>query len=216
MHASALLSLALFAVLANTVSAHYTLTTPAARGTDEDKLVQAPCGGFNSVQGTRADWPLGQPIQINAEHANSNFTTYLSLKPAPAALADFQPISNALLSGLGKLSVPFPLTAIPAAAAKALSVQVSGADLVGKTGTIMTTFDAGDGVFYQCGDVTFLAAAAVASSSSSSSSSSTTTAAAAASSSPTAASGKSGAVDSRVGSSVIGMASAAALVALVL
>ncbi|KAI9223545.1 hypothetical protein BC828DRAFT_339966, partial [Blastocladiella britannica] len=76
---------------------------------------------------------------------------------APSAVGDFQPISNIFLGNIGNHTVPYPLTAIPANSATALGVQPDGSSLVGKSGTIMTIYDAGDGVLYQCGDVTFQA-----------------------------------------------------------
>ena len=51
------------------VSAHFLLNYPQARGFDEDKLVDFPCGGQDSPSSNRALWPLaGGPIQLNMQH----------------------------------------------------------------------------------------------------------------------------------------------------
>ena len=50
-------------------TAHFLLNYPAARGFDEDKLVQFPCGGQDTPSPNRTLWPLaGGPIQLNMQH----------------------------------------------------------------------------------------------------------------------------------------------------
>ena len=50
-------------------SAHFLLKYPEARGFDEDKLVNFPCGGQDSPNSNRTLWPLaGGPIQLYMQH----------------------------------------------------------------------------------------------------------------------------------------------------
>lgn len=64
-----LLSLLLLAQLSQLVSAHFVIQYPESRGFNEEKEPQWPCGGFNKVSPTRAEFPLsGGPIQIRSTH----------------------------------------------------------------------------------------------------------------------------------------------------
>ena len=62
-------SLLTFLLLLPLTSSHFLLTYPIARGFDEDKLVQFPCGGQDTPSPNRTLWPLaGGPIQLNMQH----------------------------------------------------------------------------------------------------------------------------------------------------
>jgi hypothetical protein len=64
---SALSALAAFASIA---SAHFNLNYPAARGFDEDKLVQFPCGSFDTPASNRTVWPIsGGSIALTMGYA---------------------------------------------------------------------------------------------------------------------------------------------------
>jgi len=68
MHSTTLLAL----LLTPFVSAHFNLVYPAARGFDEDLLVNYPCGGQNTVSSNRTQWPnTGAPIQLNMGHTSA-------------------------------------------------------------------------------------------------------------------------------------------------
>lgn len=63
------LNLQIVSGLLPSVSAHFLLNYPEARGFDEDKLVSFPCGGQNLPSSNRTLWPLaGGPIQLNMQH----------------------------------------------------------------------------------------------------------------------------------------------------
>lgn len=63
---------------------HFTLESPKARGFDEVKLVNFPCGGQDTVSATRIPWPLaGGPIQLNMEHDQSIVQVLLALGNNP-------------------------------------------------------------------------------------------------------------------------------------
>ena len=55
-----------------TVTAHFNLLSPAARGFIEDTLGNFPCGGQNTPTPNRTQWPLaGGPIQLLMGHDHS-------------------------------------------------------------------------------------------------------------------------------------------------
>lgn len=51
-------TLSTLAVFASVASAHFNLDYPAARGFDEDKLIQFPCGSFDTPVENRTVWPI--------------------------------------------------------------------------------------------------------------------------------------------------------------
>jgi len=62
------------AAFASITSAHFNLDYPAARGFDEDKLVQFPCGSFNTPVSNRTVWPIsGGSIALTMGYAALNF-----------------------------------------------------------------------------------------------------------------------------------------------
>jgi hypothetical protein len=64
--------------------AHFTLKYPKARGFDEDKEPNFPCGGFDTVQSPRPDFPIsGGPIQINLGHQQTNVAVYMAVGDDP-------------------------------------------------------------------------------------------------------------------------------------
>ncbi|KAI8926962.1 hypothetical protein BC831DRAFT_454500 [Entophlyctis helioformis] len=158
---------ALLATLAaaSSVSAHFTVTTPAPRGFDELIQPQGPCGGFNATSPTRSSFGPKSPISIRFADANGNVEVRLGLGANPQA-ADFSyKIGAVSLTKVGVYDLAFDLSAIPAASAKApATVQI-----------VATT---PDGVLYACSDV-MLDLSAGASNSTATPASTTTVAAAA-------------------------------------
>ncbi|ORZ32043.1 hypothetical protein BCR44DRAFT_1463459 [Catenaria anguillulae PL171] len=149
----------LAAALAHVASAHYILTSPKTRGMIEEQQPNPPCGGFNDVQAERTKWPMGNPIGITAYHANAAFSIFVSLSPKPMAMSDFTEYSSSRLDRVGKHTIEFPLDKGGSEAfLKAMQVK-EVRELAGKSATIMTRYDGGDGTLYQCGDVVFEAAA---------------------------------------------------------
>lgn len=71
--------------LAPLASCHFQLVSPKARGFDEDKLGNFPCGGQDKV-GTRSDFPLnGGNIQLDMEHDRSGVQVLLGLGDNPGS-----------------------------------------------------------------------------------------------------------------------------------
>ncbi|KNE54173.1 hypothetical protein AMAG_00169 [Allomyces macrogynus ATCC 38327] len=153
------LVLVLALAAAHAVHAHYVLTAPPTRLLDESLMVQPPCGGASDVKQPRTPWVPGTDLTINAFHTNAAFSVYVTLNDKPAAVKDFVKILDTNVAKLGNQTVAAPLDKLDAGALASLGLK-SSTDLIGKSGTIMTTYDAGDGVLYQCGDVTFVQAGA--------------------------------------------------------
>lgn len=72
--------------LAPLASCHFQLVSPKARGFDEDKLGNFPCGGQDKV-GPRSDFPLngGGNIQLDMEHDRSGVQVLLGLGDNPGS-----------------------------------------------------------------------------------------------------------------------------------
>ncbi|EAT85315.1 hypothetical protein HBI56_072260 [Parastagonospora nodorum] len=125
--------------------AHFTLDWPKARGFDDDKEPDFPCGGFNDVSSQRADFPIsGGPIQLNMGHEQTNVAVYLAIGDNPGNAFNVVMRQQFVVTGLGdfcmgQLSVP-------------AGVNVTD----GTKATIQVVSNAhGEGGLYQCSDVTF-------------------------------------------------------------
>ncbi|KAI9306744.1 hypothetical protein BJ944DRAFT_198826 [Cunninghamella echinulata] len=127
------------------VFGHYHLTYPPSRGFDETNEVVAPCGGFNTPQSNRTSFPLKNGfLQIDSEHTKYNYKIYLIVKPSPAQ-SDFNGDANTLVA---ESSVNYPMqSCLPVDVSK-----VSGA-IDGASATFQISYNAGDGILYQCTDV---------------------------------------------------------------
>lgn len=80
---SSFLALVLF--LAPLASCHFQLISPKARGFDDSKLGNFPCGGQDKV-GTRSDFPLnGGNIQLDMEHDRAGVQVLLGLGDNPGS-----------------------------------------------------------------------------------------------------------------------------------
>lgn len=61
-------------------SAHFILKYPISRGFDDDKEVNFPCGGFDTVTTNRSTFPLsGGPIQLDMGHTEAKVQVLLAL-----------------------------------------------------------------------------------------------------------------------------------------
>jgi hypothetical protein len=66
-------NLVVFAAITSLTSAHFNLNYPPARDFDEDKLVQFPCGGFDTPTSNRTIWPIsGGEIALTMGHIDAN------------------------------------------------------------------------------------------------------------------------------------------------
>lgn len=79
------------AALISLANAHFTVTWPESRGFDDDKIVNYPCGGFDSVS-NRTSFPLsGGPIQLDMEHTSTNVEVLIALGNDPSG-ADYHTV----------------------------------------------------------------------------------------------------------------------------
>jgi hypothetical protein len=70
--------------LASLTAAHFNLEYPPARGFDEDKLVNFPCGTFNTPSPNRTIWPLsGGSIALKMGHVDTNIQVLLGFGNNP-------------------------------------------------------------------------------------------------------------------------------------
>ncbi|KAK0647540.1 hypothetical protein DIS24_g7638 [Lasiodiplodia hormozganensis] len=70
----------IFSAFSALATAHFTLQWPTARGFDDDKEPNFPCGGFDSVSSNRTSFPLsGAPIQLKMGHTESNVQVLLAV-----------------------------------------------------------------------------------------------------------------------------------------
>ncbi|KAL7752243.1 hypothetical protein RI367_002288 [Sorochytrium milnesiophthora] len=132
------------------VQAHYILNTPKSRGFDDDGESKPVCGSFNSVMSPRVSWDLTSPITITSYHPNADLNIFLSLSENPTTVDDFKKISYQRITQAANLSYTgiFTDQSVQPLGVKALT------DLSGKDATLMMTYDGGDGLLYQCSDLT--------------------------------------------------------------
>ena len=124
----------------SSVQAHYQLTYPQSRGFVEDSEPLAPCGGFNTVNTTRTEFPIKNGfLEINSEHVQYQYTVNLALKSNPGA-ADFSSQNATVANGTNS----FPDQAcLPVDLSK-----VNGA-VDGTPATLQIVYNAGDSLLYQ-------------------------------------------------------------------
>lgn len=76
----------IFSAFSALATAHFTLEWPAARGFDDDKEPNFPCGGFDSVSSNRTSFPLsGAPIQLKMGHTEANVQVLLAVGNDPGS-----------------------------------------------------------------------------------------------------------------------------------
>lgn len=93
-------------------SAHFLMLYPPSRGFDDDKIVQYPCGGFNTIT-NRTQYPLtGAPIQLNLTDAAANAEVLIAMGDDPSG-DDFKTILVPTLSEAGKGDFCFGDIVIP-------------------------------------------------------------------------------------------------------
>ncbi|KAJ3106122.1 hypothetical protein HDU97_006939 [Phlyctochytrium planicorne] len=150
MLAQLLLTISILAssLLVAPADAHFKVTTPPARFKSEALQVVPPCGGL--PLSTRTPIPISGTFMEGVSYhptAVVNFT--LALTDSDPTEADFKvnwAKSPTTIPQPGNFQVPVEIANIQ-------GVKVGG------VGTLRISFDAGDGMLYQCVDVTFAAAA---------------------------------------------------------
>jgi hypothetical protein len=108
MLSTAILALSLLPV----TLAHFQLTWPTARGFDDDKAGNFPCGGFDSVQQSRTDYPMsGGPLQLKMGHDLTHVAVYLAVGSNPGSNYNTVLRQQFVVTGLGdfcmaQISIP--------------------------------------------------------------------------------------------------------------
>ncbi|KAI9263167.1 hypothetical protein BDA99DRAFT_407798, partial [Phascolomyces articulosus] len=126
------------------VSAHYQLTYPQSRGFNEDREPTAPCGGFDSVS-SRSQFPLQNGfVQINSGHTDYTYEVKLVTNSTNPTASDFTSAPT-----VAKGSRNYPADAC-------LPIDLGNVQglSAGTNATIQVVYDGGDGLLYQCADVT--------------------------------------------------------------
>jgi hypothetical protein len=72
--------------------AHFKIVYPVGRGFDEDKIVNFPCGGFDTPDANRTSIPLTGtfPIQLSMEHTSVKGVVFLALGNDPTTAYSIQ------------------------------------------------------------------------------------------------------------------------------
>ncbi|KAJ9666687.1 hypothetical protein H2201_003091 [Coniosporium apollinis] len=126
-------------------SAHFELTYPPARGFDDSRAAEFPCGGFNTPSATRTPWPLsGGPIQLEMGHTEARVQVLLALGDEPGS--NFNIVLVPTVQERGPEDFCFGMVTLP-----------SGLNVTeGQRATVQVVTN-GDpaGGLYQCADIIF-------------------------------------------------------------
>ncbi|KAI8997910.1 hypothetical protein BC832DRAFT_566840 [Gaertneriomyces semiglobifer] len=130
------------------VHAHFQLTKPQSRGYVDDIEIEAPCGGFNDIQNPRKAFPVdGGQITLEAYHPRGTLNVFLHLAPPTAFTASDAPTVHRILNTF--IPTPSAWTSDPLTFSNITGVKD------GVEATIQITYDAGDGLLFQCTDIVF-------------------------------------------------------------
>ncbi|KAG8220098.1 hypothetical protein J3R82DRAFT_1117 [Butyriboletus roseoflavus] len=146
---------AAFAAVAN---AHFQLQYPLPRGPFVQNSEPTFCDGYNNAVSNRTVFPINNGIiNLNSEHPAWTVGVIISTVQNPTSFTNFSSSSGYQLvvsyfqtNGEGMYCFPINITAS----------GVSGIQ-DGVNATIQVIFDGGDGVLYQCADLTLTANATV-------------------------------------------------------
>lgn len=131
--------------LASVVSAHFKLDYPEARGFDEDKLVQFPCGSFDTPQTNRTLWPIsGGQIALTMGHIEANVEVLIGFGNDPGSAFNTVLRPTFQETGLGD----FCMTGF------SLPDGLNVTEGTNATIQVITNGDP-DGGLYNCADITF-------------------------------------------------------------
>ncbi|KAH6573311.1 hypothetical protein BASA81_016060 [Batrachochytrium salamandrivorans] len=127
-------------LLASVASAHFVLTSPLSRGSDQSKGTAAPCGGFDAV-GARSNLAFASDLTVNVLDPDSRVVVRYGVGDAPSKF-------------------PFVLRTHNYTTAGNYSLALDMAKIAGRTdfgtlplGTIQVIVTSSNGVMYQCADV---------------------------------------------------------------
>ncbi|KAK6007614.1 hypothetical protein QM012_004428 [Aureobasidium pullulans] len=128
-------------------SAHFKLIYPAARGFDEDNLVQFPCGGQNTISSNRTQFPItGAPIQLLMGHTSAKVQVLMALGNDPGI--------NYNITLLPTFQEKGPQNFCIGAGALQFPAGLNITDGMNATIQVVTNGDPNGGL-YNCADITF-------------------------------------------------------------
>ncbi|KAN0090749.1 hypothetical protein V8E55_004315 [Tylopilus felleus] len=144
----------LAASLAAVANAHFQLQYPLPRGPFVQNSEPTFCDGYTNVTSNRTVFPISNGmINMNSEHPTWTAGVIISTDQDPTSFADFNSSSGYQMvvsyfqtSGEGMFCFPINITA-----SNVTGIQ-DGANV-----TIQVIFDGGDGVLFQCADLTLSA-----------------------------------------------------------
>ncbi|EGF81337.1 hypothetical protein BATDEDRAFT_36874 [Batrachochytrium dendrobatidis JAM81] len=120
-------------------AAHFTMTSPPARGTDELVQDQGPCGGFGTPSSSRATFGGDSKVSIRMADSVAEAVIYLGVGDNPTSFPHELGRQSFTKIGVYDMSVDF----------SKLPDTVSD-----KTqATVQVVLSGGHGTLYQCGDV---------------------------------------------------------------
>ncbi|KAF4549986.1 Hypothetical protein D9617_19g102910 [Elsinoe fawcettii] len=140
-----------FTILAGLVplaAAHWEMTYPAQRQTDnEDTMPQFPCGGINTVNSNRTQFPInGAPIQLNMGHTEYNVQVLLALGNDPGSAFNYVLVPTFTQEGPDNFCIGGGAIRYP----EGLNITEG----TNATIQVVTNGDGGGGL-YNCADITF-------------------------------------------------------------
>ncbi|KAI8066966.1 uncharacterized protein B0P05DRAFT_475496 [Gilbertella persicaria] len=137
------LAIALVTLECYLVNAHYTMIYPTSRGFNEDTEPTAPCGGFDSVSSSRVKVPKNAFVTINSGHVSYSYQINAVYSNNPNT-SDF---SGSAVKQLAQGTRSYP-------EASCLAFQFGSDVQDGTNATLQIVYNGGDGMLYQCVDVT--------------------------------------------------------------
>ncbi|KAF8559403.1 hypothetical protein OG21DRAFT_1474348 [Imleria badia] len=141
-------SVVFVAALAAVANAHFQLQYLLPRGPFVQDSEPLFCDGYINAVSNRTVFPISNGvIDLNSEHPTWTAGVIISTVQDPTSFPDFNSSSG---SGEGKFCFPINITA------SGVSGIQDGANV-----TIQVIFDRGDGILYQCADLTLSANATV-------------------------------------------------------
>ncbi|TVY82668.1 Uncharacterized protein LSUE1_G002013 [Lachnellula suecica] len=139
------ITLSALAAFASVATAHFNMNYPAARGFDEDKLVQFPCGSFDTPVSNRTVWPISNgSIALLMGHIDANVEVLIGFGNDPGSAFNTVLRPTCTEQGLGN----FCMTGF------SIPEGLNITDGTNATIQVVTNGDP-DGGLYNCADIIF-------------------------------------------------------------
>jgi len=152
------ISVVLAATFAAVANAHFQLQYPLPRGPFVEDSEPTFCDGYTDAVSNRTVFPISNGvINLNSEHTTWTAGVIISTVQDPTSFSDFNSSSGY------QMVVPYFQTNGEGMFCFPVNITTSGVSGIqeGANVTIQVIFDGGDGVLYQCADLTLSANATV-------------------------------------------------------